>query len=129
LLKQRLLDAPEDAAAHFNLGRCYLNAPQPCLGVASGEFEVALTLFLQQGRKSPIKEFGDEYFELRCYLEIAKTYLRSYQIAQTLRADPAVLNRILDQCRRIAEAARRVTPDAPEIQQLDDILDALPRAV
>ncbi len=128
VLKARLLDAPEDTAAHFYLGRCYLNAPSPVLAVAEGEFYVCLTLFQKQGRKSPIAQYTDTYFEMRCYLEIAKVHLRSLQFAVREHADPRLIGAILDRCRIAAAEARRVDPNAAEVQELERLLrTAVPR--
>ena len=123
LLKEQLLAHPRDAAAHFYLGRCYLNMKPPVLGAATGEFEAALALFREGGGKSPIPEFADRYFELRCYLEITKVCLRRLEWATSLGASSSAIHRLIRECQKAADDARRVAPDAPEVRQLQDIID------
>jgi tetratricopeptide (TPR) repeat protein len=127
LLKQRLLERPRDAAAHFYLGRCYLNGSRPALGVAEGEFQVALSLFYQDGRRSPITEFSDDYFELRCCLEMAKARLRQLQFAMAVGASPTVIRQLIQRCQDTADQARRVAPDAAEVKQLQEIINNIRR--
>jgi tetratricopeptide (TPR) repeat protein len=127
LLKQRLLERPRDAAAHFYLGRCYLNGSRPALGVAEGEFQVALSLFLEGGKRSPITEFSDHYFELRCYLEMAKARLRQLQFAMAVGASPTVIHQLIQRCQEIANQAKQVAPEAVEVKQLQEIINSLQR--
>jgi hypothetical protein len=122
LLKARLQEDPEDAAAHFYLGRCYLNGHMLYPAVAEGEFSAALMLFAESGRRSPIPEYSDQYFELRCHLEIVKVYVRMLMIAKENNASPQVIQKIQNDCRQKAAQAERVMPDAPEIKELQKIL-------
>lgn len=126
LLNRHLLDFPNDAhrnaAAHFFLGQAYLFGSDPYLPVAQGELELALAMFTQNGRKSPIEEFSDTYFELRCHLELAKVHLSTLSVAISLRAPQWMLRAALDKCRDEAEKARRVAPDSSDVAQLDRML-------
>jgi hypothetical protein len=126
-LKEYLMQRPGDAAAHFYLGRCYLNGITLYPLAAEGEFEAALMLFAQNGRKSPIAEYSDQYFEMRCRLEIAKVYLRMLRIAEE-HGDITLRRRILDDCRSKAADAKKVDPDAEEVKELERILDEVASA-
>ena len=127
LLKLYLLDHPRNAAAHFFLGRCYLLGRRPYFGAAEGEFNVALNLFIQNGRRSPIEGFSDTYFELRCHLEVAKVYLSVLGYALAVGAAPHAIHEILAKCRRAGENARHVAPDAKEVDELEAHLEQLMR--
>ena len=129
LLKRHLLernpDIHTDAAAHFHLGRCYLNGTQFYPGAAEGELQTALRIFLENGRQSPIEEYSDDYFELRCHLELAKVYLRLLMHAARLGASPASMHGIFRQARQAADNARRVAPDSDEVRELQHLLDSI----
>ncbi|NIA15075.1 MAG: hypothetical protein GWP08_13465 [Nitrospiraceae bacterium] len=126
LLNRHLLDHPDDVrrntAAHFFLGQAYLFGSDPYLPVAEGELELALAMFIKNGRKSPIAEFSDTYFELRCHLELAKVHLRALDTAIFYNARQELLRAIYGKCLDEAEKARQVAPDSPDVAQLDEVL-------
>lgn len=128
LLKAYLLEHPRDAAAHFYLGRAYLLSDDPWLLAAQGEIKMALACFKANGKVSPILEFSDEYFELRCHLELAKVLIRQIMVLDEMGANPALRAPLLDRCREIADTARDLSPDAREVKQLDQLIEALRRA-
>lgn len=129
LLKRHLLLHPRgdgrNAAAHFYLGQCYLFSKEPIWGAAEGEFRVAVDVFKANGKKSPIEDFPDGYFELRCYLEIAKVRLKRLQVITMAGAPPQAVRSLLDECRKAADEARAVDPESPDVKQLDSMLDDL----
>jgi len=124
-LKQYLLDYPRATAAHYYLGRCYLNGQKRFLGAAEGEFLVALDLLQQDDRRSPIPEFSDEYFELRCHLELGKVYLRALMHAVSGGVPAIVIHELAGKCRRTAENARRLAPDSEDVKELEQIVDGI----
>lgn len=124
-LKGQLLRHPGDVAAHFYLGRCYLNGSPMYPGAAAGEFETALRLFSANGRHSPIAEYADEYFELRCHLELAKVFLRAHQEYFERGAPKTVLKQLLRKLKRAAEAAEQIMPDSEDVVNLKRIVEAL----
>jgi len=100
VFRQRLLDNPNDAGAHYYLGTTYLyrfatnqsNAPaapifgtnQNWLGIAQGELETAVSLFKRQGKTNPVPRFDTnttpefspaQYFEMICHVNQAKILL------------------------------------------------------
>jgi len=127
LLRRHLLerdaDVHADVAAHFYLGRCYLNRTPFYPGAAEGELHTALRLFLENGKHSPIEEYSDDYFELRCHLELAKVYLRLLMYAARVGASPASMHGIFRQAQGSADDARRLAPDSDEVHELQDLLD------
>lgn len=129
LLKRHLLErnpnAHTDAAAHFFLGRCYMNGGRFYPGAAEGELQTALRLFLENGKQSPIEGYSDDYFELCCHLELAKVYLRLLMHAARLGAGPASMHGIFRQAQQAADNARRLAPDSDDVRELQDILDSI----
>ena len=124
-LKQYLLDYPRHTAAHFYLGRCYLNGQKRFLGAAEGELLAALDLFHQDHRHSPIPEFSDEYFELRCHLELGKVHLRALMHAVSGGVPAIVIHELAGKCRSTAENARRLAPDSEDVKELEQIVDGI----
>lgn len=122
LLKRHLLDCPEDVTAHFLMGRCYLNGHPPCHAVAEGEFLLALKLFKLNGKHTPIAEYSDAYFELRCHLELAKVYLLQLGAARAFGAPPGHIRALISKCRKEAETARRMEPGSDDVKELERLL-------
>ena len=129
LLRRHLLERHPDvhanAAAHFHLGRCYLNGTPFYPGAAEGELQTALHIFLENGKQSPIEGYSDDYFELRCHLELAKVYLRLLMHAARLGASPASMHGIFRQAQQAADNARRLDPDSDDVRELQDLLDSI----
>ena len=125
LLKRRLIQHPDDVAAHFYLGRCYLNGSMFYPGAAAGEFETALQLFTDKGRHSPIAEYEDQYFELRCHLELAKVYLRTYLELADRGAPKSVLQQPMRNLKKAAESAEKIAPDSQDVRDLKSVIQSL----
>ncbi|HUW61568.1 MAG TPA: hypothetical protein VMZ06_11220 [Candidatus Bathyarchaeia archaeon] len=125
LLKRQLIEQPDDVAAHFYLGRCYLNGSMFYPGAAAGEFETALRLFAETGRHSPISEYNDQYFELRCHLELAKVYLRTYIELADRGAPRSILQRPMRDLKKAAEAAGKIAPDSQDVRDLKSMIESL----
>ncbi|MBI4556182.1 MAG: hypothetical protein HY706_01240 [Candidatus Hydrogenedentes bacterium] len=142
VVKRHLLEFPADPGGHFLLGLCYLHGyhpvtkrPEPWIMIAKGEFETALDCFRANGKRSTIERFNDQYFELRCYLEISKIGIK--QIDYLLKNPGAmapdelhgILRPIVRSCRKACAEAKRVAPDSPDVKWIDEniipSLDAL----
>jgi tetratricopeptide (TPR) repeat protein len=124
-LKRQLIEQPDDVAAHFYLGRCYLNGSMFYPGAAAGEFETALRLFTEKGRHSPIAEYDDKYFELRCHLEMAKVYLRTYLELADRGAPRSILQQPMRNLKAAEEAAEKIDPDSKDVRDLKSMIGAL----
>ena len=122
ILKRRLIDQPQDVAAHFLLGRCYLNGSMFYPGTAEGEFSTALRLFIDQGRHSPIPEYDDRYFELRCHLELAKVYLRICVDYADRGAPKSVMQRPMRKLKKAAEEAEKIAPESQDVKDLKSMM-------
>ena len=130
VLKQCLLINPRNAGAHFYLGRCWLNVKQlndregPWLIPAEGELALAIRLFKDQGGKSPIDRFDDNYFELICHLEKAKIYLRQFNfiVENGYLIEGATIEAIMVKCRQELDEARKIDPNSNDVKMLEDIL-------
>ncbi len=94
-------------------------------GPAAGEFQTALRLFIEQGKHSPIPEYNDQYFELRCHLELAKVMLRTYIDCADRGAPKYVLQKPLRQLRLAAEAAEKIDPQSKDVQDLKSVIASL----
>lgn len=122
LLKQHLLTHPEDSGAHFYLGRCYLLSADFRPLMAEGELQTALSLFLRNGKKSPVERFKDDYFELICYVESAKVFLLQAQILRSEGVEGWQLQGLLERSKAYAASARAVKPDSEDVAALDRLI-------
>jgi len=117
VLKQFLLGQPAHSGAHLYLGSCYLLSDQ-WAALAEGELETALYHFRQNGKHSTIPRFSDEYFEVRCYLELLKVQFIRVDAAITEQVPPQILHEVLAQLQRTVAEAQAVAPNDPEVQAM-----------
>ena len=125
LLKKILLANPDHAGAHYYLGHCYLNAEDFRPHIAEGEFQTAVHIFMQTDRKSPIERFDDEYFEFICHISSAKVVLSTIQDLAEVGVPLRRLRGLLRQARQYSDTAAAVIPYAPEVQNLNALIDAM----
>ncbi len=117
MLREYLRQDSEDAVAHYYLGRCNLSGDLINLAIARGEFAAALSLFHKHGQTSPAKRFTDEYFELMCLTDTAKTYLSEIALivpqVKGSKADRVreAKDRVA-RCEALYELAKQVNPNA-----------------
>ena len=145
VLKQRLIENPDDAGAHYYLGSTYMSncirpdqtalsnsdmTPDRWLGIAQGELEVALELFKRQGKVSPIPRFDATYFEMMCHVTRAKIHFILLQSILDAPPNPRGPNMrwlvpgIIKKCAEEAEQAEKVSPDAAEVRELKELIKA-----
>ena len=127
ILKKHLLVCPEDVAAHYYLGACYLNLRDPILAIAEGEFQVALTLFRRNGMASPIDGVSPRDFELRCHLGLANVYIRSLAVVTTLTSDMSIISPLVHNLGMAVANAASIAPDDPRVERLQTLVDKLMR--
>jgi tetratricopeptide (TPR) repeat protein len=115
LLREYLRDDINNAVAHYYLGRCYLSGDLINLELARGEIAAALATYENYGQQSPKGRFTDEYFQLMCLTDIAKTYIS--EIALTVptikskaRRDRETETRI-ERCEALYERAKAIDPN------------------
>lgn len=124
LLKTFLYSHPDHSGAHYYLGRCYSESPEAFwFVIAQGEIETALDIFLRDGRRSTIKRFSDDYFEMICHLDIAKIYLRQIEFLIRQGAPPSIIKMTFEKTEQALEEARRVLPDSPDIALIENLLN------
>jgi tetratricopeptide (TPR) repeat protein len=126
VLKSYLLVDPQNAAAHFYLGRTYL-VTDPL--IAEGEYQTALRLFLSQGHVSPTKRLGADYFEMMCNLDSAKAL--ALNLTAQLSTPDAGQTEIRDTFARAfgyVARAQEINPSAEEIKVVAGPLQELARA-
>ncbi|MCC6794381.1 MAG: hypothetical protein IT366_04625 [Candidatus Hydrogenedentes bacterium] len=145
VLKQRLIENPDDAGAHYYLGNTYMSncirpdktalsnsdmTPDRWLGIAQGELEVALELFKRQGKVSPIPRFDATYFEMMCHVTRAKIHFILLQSILDAPPNPrgpdmrSLVPGIIKKCAEEAEQAEKVSPDAAEVRELKELIKA-----
>jgi tetratricopeptide (TPR) repeat protein len=147
VLKDYLLQRPEDAGAHYYLGRTYLLLGEELFNaylrgeisngqaadrqgdvrkliwkfrpdIAEGEFQTALRLFIRNGRVPPIERFDPKYFEMMCSLDAARIlYFRAFFLA-AYGAPPESLSGFVTRALEYVETARGVLPEAAEVDQI-----------
>jgi len=117
--KQQLRSDPTNPGGHLFLGICYLNAENPWLVLAENECALALRLFTEQGGRSPIPEYPDDYFEIRCNLELAKVTLTQLDILIDGRSRSEVLQPYFDRCQAYAERVRVFAAGSKDMIWLD----------
>ena len=125
ILKKHLVACPEDVAAHYYLGACYLNLKDPILPIAEGEFQVALTLFRRNGMASPIGGVTPRDFELRCYLGLSNVYIRSLAVLTSLTSDMSILSPLIHNLGMAVANAASIAPDDPRVKRLQTLVDRL----
>jgi hypothetical protein len=118
VLKRYLMHRPEDAGAHYYLGRTFMLSKDFRPMLAEGEFQTALRLFQRQGRESPIERFDPAYFEMMCNIDSAKVlYLQCVTVA-SLGATPNTFEPILGRALGYIDRAQSIMPGAAEVEQV-----------
>lgn len=120
LLKEHLLLHPHDAGAHFLLGRSHLVGLNFRPFIAEGEYETAIACYLSKGRVNTIKRFKDDgYFEMMCHIEAAKVQDRIIGTLLVYGGGLEGARLYIDKGLAYVDEARKVRPDAQEVQQYD----------
>ena len=122
-LKRYLLANPHDGRAHFQLGRCYLNGNLLVPYVAEGEFRIALDAYEKNGRKSLFQDNTDQFFPVRCHLEIAKIYMKIFMQGAEHDLPRNILEETLKKMRSSADAARALDAANPDVAELYKIIE------
>ena len=126
LLKAYLTRNPGHSGAHYYIGTCYYNAPESYwYAIAEGEIRAALALYNKDGQKSTIQRFSDEYFQLTCYLNLARIHGRQAVLAATQGLPVDIVRECLDKADVVLADARRASPDAKEIPFVQEGVDAI----
>ena len=128
LLRAYLLRNPNDAGAHFYLGRCFLNMSDFRPVRAEGEIQLALHLFFEAGRRSSVAEFSDEYFEFICHIESAKVSMRWLRVLMDFGASRWRWSSLIVESRAHGDKARQIRPNDGDVEWADRILDVRARA-
>lgn len=130
LLRQFLVSYPDHAGGHYYLGRCYFAAKdQFWLAIAQGELETALNLFDASGGKSPIDRFSDTYFGMICHLDIVKIQLKRAIFILEAGGPRVTCELLLADAREMLERARKIDPDSPDIQTIEQGVEDLARVL
>lgn len=122
VLKKYLLSNPDDAGAHYYLGRCnvYGNVFWP--KVARGEYETALRLFLASGKENPIERFGAEYFEMILHLHSAEVLVKVVYGLNGNGVRLTSLKGMIEKIESSVNEARKISPDHQDVKTYDAIL-------
>lgn len=130
LLRDHLLEYPDDAGAHMLLGRCYLASKNISeLRMAEGEFETALMYFNRSGKQSPLPPYTDESFELQLHLELPKASLElAHNLVQLLQRNPNLpltFDGLIAKIDRSLDNARKLRPNSKDVDLLEQNLTNL----
>lgn len=128
-LKQYLRARPHDGRAHFQLGRCYLNGTLLVPNIAEGEFRIALNAYEKNGKKSLFKENTDQFFPIRCHLEIAKIYMKVFMNTVETNLPRTIVEGALKKLRKCAEAARSLDANNPDVIELFKYIESFSRSI
>ena len=148
VLKSYLLNRPDDAGAHYYLGRAYLvpaervfvliaqgrpqngSAEPPAElqtlaaefrpAIVEGEFQTALRLFRRHGRVSSIERYSAEYFEMMCYLDSARVIFMHSFVGVISGNTPGSYREPIRRALGYVESARAVMPKAAEVDQIGE---------
>jgi tetratricopeptide (TPR) repeat protein len=129
VLKQHLLLNPDDAGAHYYLGRCNVYGSVFWPEVARGEYETALQLFLSSGKENSIERFGAEYFEMILHLHSAEVLVK---VVYSLNGNGVPLSNLKGMIENIESSvneARNVSPDHPDVETYDALLAEIKRGL
>ena len=122
VFKKFLLHRPNDAGAHFYLGRAYLFSDDFRPAIAEGELQTALELFVQGGRISPIERFGHDYFELICNVESAKVFLLQTEYLLLQGAPLEAVKPLLERTAHYAQEADAAMPGTKDVKLLQEAI-------
>lgn len=129
VFKTYLVYRPLDAGAHYYLGRTYMLSPDFRPVLAEGEYQTALRLFIEGGRVSPIERFGNDYFEMICYVDSAKVLYQQCLIMLTARAPQRRFVSPIRRARRYLRKAEAVMPGTDEVQQVHRLIEDVAQTV
>lgn len=117
MLREYLRSDINNAVAHYYLGRCYFSGDLLNLELARGEIAAALATYEQYGQKSPTGRFTDEYFQLMCLTDLAKTYISEIAlIVPTIQSKARRVRETearIERCEALYERAKAINPNDP----------------
>lgn len=124
-LKEFLLKNAEHSGAHYYLARTYTFGSSFRPDMAIGELQLALELFTEQGRKSSIERFQDDYFEVICNLDAAKVFIVQITFMQNLHAPPAAWAGHLAQAEAYVDKAKAILPESNDVTTYEQLVRGL----
>lgn len=124
LLKAYLMYEPEHAGAHFYLGRAFWAGDDFKPVIAEGELQLALELFIDQGRVSSIERFGDDYFEMICNVESVKVL--ALQMSRGAPSEEWM--KLLERAEMYVVRAEAVMPEVQDVRDSRELVERLKRA-
>ncbi len=126
LAKDYLAGHPEDAAAHYVLGKCYLHRPDVNTTLAKGEFETALHYFGKTknlGILAP--EMTAELFQSALHRDIALALMRAIYEGGSRGLPGPVMYPVLDQALKHVHEGLRFDPSSGFLQEMSRSLEEL----
>ncbi len=105
LVRHYLLRYPRDPVAHYLLGKCYLNYPEPELTLAKGQYDMARHLFDADGDLSVLEGvMSASEFQATLHCDTALALMRAVveadKAGMSQRAARSVLKTALDHARK-----------------------------
>ena len=130
VLKRQLVMHPDDAGAHYYLGRCYMlvNDEDFYPRLAEGELQTAIRMFKRAGGEtSPIERFDPKYFEMICLVDSSKVFVRQMTLFLRDGGRLVPMKHFIERARHYAERAAGVMPEAPEVSETMRIVEEFER--
>lgn len=118
--KRFLVWNPEHAGGHYYLARCYYAKETFWLTIARGEVATALSLFIEQGRQSPIERYSKEYFEFICHIDIARISRVQAMVVMANQLPPRAANDFIREAEAALARARKILPDSADIGLVEE---------
>ncbi len=126
LVKAYLSEHPEDAAAHYVLGQCYLHRPDVNTTLAKGEFETALHYF-EKNRDLGIfaPEMTAALFQSALQRDMALALMRALYEGDGLGVPGPVMYPVLDQALQHVREGLRFDPTSGFLRDMEHSLEEL----
>ena len=124
--KEYLSWHPEDAAAHYVLGQCYLHRSEVNTTLAKGEFETALHYFEKNGDLGIFApEMTAALFQSALHRDIALALMRAVYEADNRGLAKSALYSVLEQALRQVREGLRLDPSSGFLLDMEHSLEEL----
>jgi hypothetical protein len=109
--KQLALAYPEQAGAHYLLGKAYLHRPEPHLVQAEGELKTASALLARNGKLDAVAWGTEPEFELALRRDLALVDFRWIREAMRFNLPATEIRNKLIEARAHVEAGLKIDPE------------------
>jgi tetratricopeptide (TPR) repeat protein len=126
LVKEYLVWHPEDAAAHYVLGNCYLHQKEVNTTLARGEFETAMRHFEKRRELGVLAaEMTAELFQSTLHRETALALMRALYEGNGKGIPANMMYPVLDQALQEVREGLRFDPSSGFLKDMESSLEEL----